>query len=114
MLHAVKHDRDSRAICNFLDVKKKEKPSLKRGRMNTLIQSTFLLDFYNITVMSSSRWYECPSHIPWTFQSMLAVCLRALALSTTAIRPLRLREMLPCSLPTVTLGKLPHPSKGRG
>lgn len=64
--------------------------------------------------MSSSRWYECPSHIPWTFQSMLAVCLRALALSTTAIRPLRLREMLPCSLPTVTLGKLPHPSKGRG
>lgn len=44
MLDAVKYDRD-RGICEFLDSKREEKPSLKRGRMNTSVQSTFLLVF---------------------------------------------------------------------
>lgn len=50
MLDAVKCDSDSRAICEFLDSKQRGKPSLKRGRMNTLLQSTFLFDFDSIYV----------------------------------------------------------------
>lgn len=55
MSDAVKEDRDNGAIYEFLDSKHRGKPSLERGRINTLVQRIFLFDFYNIAFLSSGR-----------------------------------------------------------
>lgn len=74
MSDAVKPDRDNRAICDSFDLKQREKLSLKRGKMTTLIQSTFLFDIYSIAFMSFSRWCECPSESLQVFQATSWLC----------------------------------------
>lgn len=113
MSDAVKHDRDKETICDFLDSKHRGKPSLKRGRINAFIQSTFLFDFYNMAFLSSGRHCECPSHISQVFQSPSRPCAWGLFLSSTAsmrqVRsvqsPEELTDSSPSSPGAMTLSK---------